>query len=474
MQFSEYRKHDAVALADLVRKKDVKPAELLDVALARAADVNPKLNAIVIPHEDIARTAVKAGPPPGPFMGVPFLLKDLNAYLKGTITTGGSRFFKDYVAPYTSTLVERYQRAGLVIFGKTASPEFGATPATEPLLFGPCRNPWNMEHTPGGSSGGASAAVAAGIVPAAHASDGGGSIRIPASCTGLVGLKPSRGRTPAGPRRGEGWAGLSIAHVVSRTVRDSAALLDATDAPSPGDPYAAPHKERPYVQELTVKPGRLHIGFSVTAMNGAPVDLECADAVRAAAKLLESLGHEVEERAPAIDIQAMGDAQRVIVQVSTATVLRERAAELGRPYREDEVELVNRIMADAGMKTLGPDYLAAINTVHRGGRDMGAFFETADIYLTPVMACLPLPVNRLSLSREDIGGWMADLQQAVAFTTLANQTGCPSISLPLAMSNSGLPIGVMATAKLGGEGTLFRLAAQLEEAAPWKDRVAPL
>ncbi|NWH07741.1 MAG: amidase [Alphaproteobacteria bacterium] len=470
MTHKDYTAHDAVGLAGLIARKDVSAAELLDTAIARMEAVNPSINAVVLQHRDLARKAIADGLPRGPFAGVPFLLKDLNAALKGTVTTQGSRFFKDAVADHDSTLVERYKRAGLVIFGKTSSPEFGATCSTEPTLFGPCRNPWNLGHTPGGSSGGAAAAVAAGIVPAAHASDGGGSIRIPASACGLFGMKPTRGRTPSGPKRGEGWAGLSIAHVVSHSVRDSAALLDATDGPASGDPYAAPPKLRPYAEELNEKPGRLRIALNVTAQNGAAVDPECRAAAEGAARLLESLGHHVEEARPAIDAAALRQAQATIVSISTAAAFKERAMELGREPRPDEMEHINALTAEIGNKTSGVDYLMAIGAVHRAGRVVGEFFESFDVLLTPTMGCVPMAVGRLSLARTDIAGWLEDLGSAIAFTTLANQTGCPAMSLPLAMSQSGLPIGVMGMAACGREDMLFRLAAQVEEAAPWKDR----
>ena len=259
--FKEYDQYDALGLAELVKKGDVTSTELLEEAIARTEKVNDSVNAVVHKHYDEARAAIDAGLPDGPFTGVPFLLKDLHLLLEGTVTTYGSGFYRDHLADHDSTLVERYKQAGLVTFGKTNSPELGLMPVTEPRLFGPTRNPWDLSRTPGGSSGGASAAVASGIVPMANASDGGGSIRIPASCTGLVGLKPTRGRTPMGPDRGEGWAGQSISRVVSRSVRDSAAALDATTGEEPGNPYEAPHFAGSFLDEVGIAPGKLRIAI---------------------------------------------------------------------------------------------------------------------------------------------------------------------------------------------------------------------
>lgn len=470
----DYTTTDALGLAALVRNGSVTPSELLEAAIARMEAVDLRLNAVVLRHLDEARASIAAGLPQGPFTGVPFLLKDLYAALKGTVTTNGSRFYRDVVADHDATLVERYRAAGLVIFGKTASPEFGATCATEPLLWGPCRNPWNLDLTPGGSSGGAAAAVAAGIVPAAHATDGGGSIRIPASCCGLFGLKPSRGRMPAGPKRGEGWAGLSAPHVVSWSVRDSAALLDATAGLAPDDPYTAPHQPRSYLDALAAPPPVLRIAVRYDPPNGAPLHPDCRKAVEDAVRLCERLGHRVEEAAPAVDDAALRDAQAKIVAASTAAALKERALELGREPTADDVEHINLLMAQMGAALTAPDYLRAISAVHTAGRQVGDFFTRYDAYLTPTMAAPPLPVGRLALSRTDIAGWMADLAPAIAFTALANQTGCPAMSLPLGMSGNGVPVGVMVMGPFGAEEMLLRLAAQIETAAPWAHRRPPL
>src|SRR5271167_3869615 len=288
MAFKEYGSYDAVGLADLVRKKQVSPKELLDEAIARTAKVDPKINAVVVKHYDYAERQIENGLPDGPFTGVPFLLKDLDL-LQGTRTTFGASIYKDDVADHTGTLAQRFLNAGLAIFGKSASPEFGLMPTTEPRLFGPTRNPWNPAHSSGGSSGGAGAAVAARILPVAHASDGGGSIRIPASASGVFGLKPTRARNPLGPDRGEGWGGFSIGHVISISVRDSAAMLDAVHGPEPSSPYVAPPPERPFLDEVGRDPGRLRIAFTDKSPYGDAIDPEIAAAVRDIASLLAGL-----------------------------------------------------------------------------------------------------------------------------------------------------------------------------------------
>lgn len=311
--FSEYDQFDGLGLAGLVAKREVSANELLEEAISRTESVNGEINAVVHKHYDEAKNAIAAGLPEGPFTGVPFLLKDLGLLLTGTITTYGSAFFKDNQADHDSTLVSRKKKAGLVIFGKTNTPEFGAVPVTEPRLFGATRNPWDLTRTPGGSSGGASASVASGILPMANASDGGGSIRIPASCAGLVGLKPTRGRTPAGPDRGEGWAGQSISHAVTRTVRDSAALLDATTGPESGDPYYAPHQNSSFLEYVKQVPKKLRIAVAREKWGEGDYQPEVGNALQETVNLLQQLGHQVEEAVPDYDREAVGMAAGVII-----------------------------------------------------------------------------------------------------------------------------------------------------------------
>lgn len=470
----DYAAYDAIGLAGLVRQRQVKPAELLDAALARVAAVNPSLNAVVLLREREARAEIAAGLPDGPFTGVPFLLKDLYAGFTGLPLTNGSPFWKGIVPDHDSELVARYRRAGLVVFGRTTSPELGLTPTTESKVWGDTHNPWKRGFTPGGSSGGAAAAVASGIIPAAHASDGGGSIRIPASCCGLFGLKPTRGRNPAGPDTGEGWGGMSAQHVITRSVRDSAALLDATAGPDVGAPYYAEPPARPFLDEVGAPPGRLRIGFQVRSFNGAPVHADCVAAAESAARLCAELGHEVEEVDLDFDRDAFRRSTAPIIAVNIAAAVNDRAAELGRQPQPGELSAGTLRMAELGVLTSAEDYVRAIRTIHAVGRQVGRFFLDYDVLITPTMATPPLPHGRLSLDREDVEGYIADVSAAVAFTSLFNATGSPSASVPLHWNAEGLPIGVQFTAAYGDEATLFRLSAQLEEARPWAAPRPPL
>jgi amidase len=470
-RLKEYDDLDAVGLAELVRKRQVSPPELLDEAIARLNGVEPKINAVPIQDEQFAREQIARGLPEGPFRGVPFLVKNL-ALLAGTRTTYGSRAFKDYVADHTSTLVDRHLRAGLVIFGKTATPEFGLTFSTEPVIHGPTRNPWNTERSTGGSSGGAAAVVAARVLPIAHATDGGGSIRVPASCCGVFGLKPTRGRTPLGPDRMEGWAGLSSAHAVSISVRDSAALLDATQGPEIGSPYRAPAPERPFLEEVAREPGRLRIAFSDRHPDGTTIDAEVAAATREVASLLEGLGHRVEEKAPILTIDP-GATMRAIVSANTALTLGQRAAELGRPLTLDDLEFVTFTMREIGAKTSAPDYIAATIAIHQIGRQLGQFLTDFDVYLAPTLCLPPLPLGTLDMMTRDVEAYGRLIGRYAPSTSLFNMSGQPSMSVPLAWSKGGLPIGMMFSARYGDEATLFRLAGQLEQARPWRGKKPP-
>jgi amidase/6-aminohexanoate-cyclic-dimer hydrolase len=474
LNFAEYRKHDALSLAELVRTREVTPEELLNTALARAAQVNPKINAIVIDHEGVARKQLKDGLPQGPLTGVPYLLKDLGATLKGTVTTGSLSLYRETVAQADTTFVERCKQAGLVIFGKTHSPELGLSPSSESRMFGATRNPWNLDHIAGGSSGGAAAAVAAGIIPTAHATDGGGSIRIPAACCGLFGLKPTRARTPMGPKRGEGWGGASIAHVVSRSVRDSAAFLDATAGAAAGDPYAAPHQARPFLDEVKAAPGRLRIAVSTTPPIPTAVHPDAIAAVKDAAKLCESLGHVVEEATPAINGMEIMQAQGVVISANVAFTVDEAAEALGRAAKPSDVERATWFRIENARKTDSSAYAKAMNALHYLGRTVAGFMENYDVFLQPTVAQPPLKIGVLNMDRPDIGEMFRELISFVPYTGIHNLTGQPSANIPLHWNAAGLPIGTMFTARFGDEATLFRLAAQLEQARPWKDRYAPL
>src|SRR4051812_4504642 len=348
MAFKEYGNYDAVGLAELVRKKDVTARELLDEAIARTEQIDPQINAVVVRHDDYAQAQIERGLPDGPFTGVPFLLKDLDL-LQGTVTTFGASLYRDNVADHTGTLAQRFLKSGVAIFGKSSSPEFGLMPTTESRLFGPTRNPWNLDHSSGGSSGGAAAAVAARILPVAHASDGGGSIRIPASASGVFGLKPTRARTPLGPDRGEGWGGFSCGHVVSITVRDSAAMLDAIQGPEPSSPYVAPAPERPFLEEVGRDPARLRIAFTDKSPYGEAIDPEIAAAMRDVAELLSGLGHHVEERAPALAADPAA-VMSTIVAANTALSVRSAEQRFGRTMSDRDFETLTLVSAHNAQK----------------------------------------------------------------------------------------------------------------------------
>lgn len=470
MAFADYDKYDGLGLAELVAKEEVSPEELLDEAITRTEKLNPKINAVVHKHYDEARAQIARGLPEGPFKGVPFLLKDLHLLLKGTVTTFGSSAFLGNKADHNSTLTDRYLAAGLVIFGKTNSPEFGLAPTTEPCLYGPTHNPWDLTRSPGGSSGGASAAVAAGLLPVANASDGGGSIRIPAAACGLFGLKPTRARTPMGPDRGEGWAGMSISHVISRSVRDSAAMLDATHGAADGDPYAAPAVGRPFLQEALTAPGKLHIAFSTKRPDGTTVHKDVADAVIATAKLLEKLGHEITEDAPKIDPQEMAKYQAALIGPNIALTLRQRAAVLGREMTANDVENFTLLVAENAKNCSGTDYAEAQLYIHQMGRRMAAFHNKYDVYLSATLGTPPHPLKTLDTMTDDVVTYIQNMIEYVPGIGVYNMTGQPSMSVPLAWNADNLPLGMMFTGRFGDEATLFRLAGQLEKALPWKDK----
>ncbi len=466
----EFERYDGLGLAELIRTKEVTVEEVLAATLERIEARNPAINAVVTRMDEQARAAIRAGLPDGPFKGVPYLLKDLGALYTGVVTSNGSNLFASYLADHDSEIVARMKRAGLVIVGKSNTPEMGIAPSTEPRLHGVTRNPWSLGHSAGGSSGGAAAAVAAGMLPMAHATDGGGSIRIPASACGLFGLKPTRARNPMGPDAGEGWSGASIGHAVTWTVRDSAALLDATSGPDVGDPYWAPPPARPFLSEIGRDPDRLRIALTTTPWIEGPVDPECAEAARAAGRLCESLGHHIEEARPQIDEAAWLKSTLVIVTASLGFAVETRATALGRALKSDDVERITWERVELGRTFSATDYARAIHTVHRTGRVVARFLERYDVLITPTMAKPPHPLGVLSLSSPDSAAFTAARSASVGFTSLFNSSGHPAMSVPLSMSRSGLPLGVQFVARFGDEATLFRLASQLETAAPWKDR----
>jgi amidase len=463
----DYEEFDALGLAELVKRGDVSAEDLLEAAIARTLARDEVLGSVVFRMFDIARRAVSEGVPSGPFEGVPFLLKDLHLSWPGVPLTNGSRLFEDHVPDFESALVARYRRAGLVVFGKTHSPEYGLTTSTESRLHGVSRNPWDVERTSGGSSGGASSAVAGGLVPMANASDGGGSIRIPASCCGLFGLKPTRGRTPLGPGSGEGWAGMSAVHAVSRSVRDNAALLDATAGPDLGAPYAAQPPERPFLDEVSRAPGKLKIAVQTRTWNGLDPHPDCLAALKDAEELCRDLGHEVEEGPFSVDPAVLGPATLTIISASTRATMEARADALGRPLSEDDVEPGTWALSRIGRERSASDYVEAVQTIHRTGRALARHLEKYDVILSPTMAAPPVPLGVLSLSSANSAEQGAALLRSVGYTQLANVAGNPAMSVPLYWNEAGLPIGIQFIGRMNDEATLFRLAGQLEKARPW-------
>jgi amidase len=469
--------------------------ELLDEALARSAAVNARINAVVHGMERAARAAIAAGLPDGPFRGVPFLVKDLLMACAGEPLRSGSRLLRDYVAPRDEELVTRYRTAGLVIFGKTNTPEFGMANVTEPELFGPTRNPWNPDRTPGGSSGGSAAAVAARIVPAAGANDGGGSIRTPASNCGLVGLKPSRGRNPSGPQAPEAWWGFVAEHAVTRTVRDSAALLDATGGPYPGQLSRLPPPARPYLEETSREPGRLRIAFSLDRGLGAGLHPENQRALANATAMLASEGHTLEEVHLPVEAELFIGHYATLVAAEAAATIRLAERLIGRRATAADLELPTRLLARMGDALSGGDTADAHYWMQGFARAWLAWSDRFDVLLTPTVGVPPLPVGAYRLraaqrrtlrlllrmparvllgQRPRIIDAFRPMFDAAPYTMFANVTGQPSISLPLHWTGDGLPMGLLFTARPGDEATLFRLSAQLEQCMPWAARRAPL
>jgi amidase len=473
MGFAEYAEYDGLGLADLVRRGEVTPAELVLAAIERIERWNPTLNAVVHrAHEEARRVA--AGPlPDGPFRGVPFLIKDLACPVAGMPMTSGSRFTADFVPAEDGELARRFRAAGVVLLGKTNTPELGITGTTESALLGPCRNPWNPAHIAGGSSGGAAAATAAGMVPLAHASDGLGSIRVPAACCGLFGLKTTRDRTPSWRDR-ELPGAFGVQHVVSRSVRDSAAMLDAIGYPEPASPFAWPAKARPYLEEVGAPPGRLRVAFSSATPSGRPIEPEVQRALEDTAALLVELGHEVVPRDLPVDWRAFYRAQRIFSAAGAAANLRAAIEHVGREPREDELEPLTWAGIRAGRKLGAEAAMGALVALRQLGREILAFFEEHDVLLTPVLGTLPPPIGHIDpvrLDPREVGKRQA---RCFPFTPPMNATGQPAMSVPLAWSESGLPIGMQFAARYADEATLFRLAAQLEEARPWRARRPPI
>jgi amidase len=492
---NDYSSHDGVALAALVRNGDVSPRELVTAAIERIESLNPQINAVVHKMFDSAIRQAEAPVSDAPFHGVPFMLKDLLSWYAGEPITSGSRLYKGWIPPYDTEIVKRYRKAGLIVVGKTNTPEFGLTPYTEPELFGPTRNPWDTSRTTGGSSGGSAAAVASGMVPWAGGGDGGGSIRIPASCCGLFGLKPTRGRTPVGPIAGEIWQGAVIEHALTRSVRDSAAMLDAISGPDIGAPYYAAPPERPFLTEVGREPGRLRIAFTSTPLLGHTVHADCKDALADAVTLLESLGHELIEAAPPVDRDQFNRAFLTVVCGELKADLIEAQRLTGRTAGPDNVEFTTWALNLLGGELHAGAFVVAERYLRKTSRQVGEFFTGYDALLTPTLSVPPFPIGSLqppaheravlkvlgTLRAGSVLRLIGALEQAaekifdvIPYPPLFNVTGQPGMSVPLYWNAQNLPIGVQVVGRYGDEATLFRLAGQLEAARPWKERRPPV
>ena len=465
---------DATAQAELVRRREVTPAELVEAAIERIEALNPALNAVVTPTFERAADAAKATLT-GPFAGVPYLVKDLVCEMEGVRFTEGSRFLAGNVSTFDQELVVRLRAAGLVILGKTNTPEFGMAPACEPLLFGPTRNPWNPDRSTSGSSGGSAAAVAAGMVPFAHGNDLGGSLRYPASACGLFALKPTRARVPLGPEYGDVAAGGAVEHALTRSVRDSAALLDVTAGPALGDPYWAPPPARPFLAEVGADPGRLRIAYTARTPEGDFGHPDCVAAVEHTATLCESLGHDVFEADWPGFTPEVGQAIGTMIQSAVAWILRYWIRHVGREPGHDEIEPLTRALWEGGQRITAADWLGAVEETQRFTRRVAGFFQGTDLFLTPTMSTPPLPIGTMVSSPEDPWHALEVSAPTVRYAGVAaNLTGNPAMSVPLHWNGDGMPIGTHFLAPFGGEATLFRLAGQLEAAQPWAGRLPPI
>jgi amidase len=469
----EYTRHDGLGLADLVARREVTPGELVDAAIDTIERHNTALNAVVFKAYDEAREAAKKQGRGGPFQGVPFLIKDIARGVAGWPSSWGSRFAGTGPAASDSVIVQRYRQAGLVLLGATNTPEFAIPGVTQSEQLGACRNPWHVDHISGGSSGGACAAVASGMVPAAHATDGLGSIRIPAACCGLVGLKPTLGRTPIDP--GARWQarGLIVDHVVSRSVRDSAALLDATGCPQATSPYAPPAKSDAYLSEANRAPGRLRIAWSSQTPNGHAIDAEIQAALEKTADLMAALGHDVRPEGLDIDQPALYRAQRTVSAASFAAEMKAVVARVGREPGETELGALARRLYRRGQAVSGPDTFVALQDLRLLSWQILERFQTFDVYLTPVLGTVTPRLDQIDPLAPDLHAFDLASARTFPFTAPFNITGQPSIALPLWQSASGLPIGMLFTARFADEATLFRLAGQLERELPWAARRPP-
>lgn len=472
----QYEEYDALGLAELVERGEVAPAELVEAAWRRIDARNPKINAVVWEDRERTLLQLQEGLPVGPFRGVPLIVKDSGMPIAGFVLTGGSRFFRGAIQQTESELTTRMRKAGFAFIGMGTSPEFGMNCTAEAAVYGePTRNPWDLSRSAGGSSGGSAAAVAAGIVPMAGASDAAGSIRIPASACGIFGLKPSRGRMPAGPIKGEGLAGIATWHAVSRSVRDNAAMLDALSGVDAGAPYAAPAPDGDFLKATRTEPGRLRIGLVESAPNGAAIDPECKLATQRAGALCVSLGHSVEPTSyPDFDYEQLSQALMLLGGVGAASAVDARAAALGRQPSDDELEMATRTLIAQARNASALDYSKAVSYMHLLGRKLADRMQAFDVLLTPTLLTPPAPIGKYSSATLSASELFKRLDGYMAFLSLANAAGSPAMSVPLHWTETGLPVGVHFMASLGQERLLLSLAAQLERAQPWFHRRPPL
>jgi len=493
--FRDYATYDGLGLAALVRTKHVTPAELVEEAISRIEKVNPQLNAVIYKMYDLARQAAEEDLPDGPFKGVPFLLTDMGVAYAGVPLRSGSRFHRDFVPDHDSELVRRFKAAGLIVLGRTNTAEYALTPVTEPELYGPSNNPWDLTRTTGGSSGGSAAAVAAYVVPLPHGNDGGGGIRIPASCCGVFGFKPARGRNPIAPDLAEVWQGMACDHVLTRSVRDSAAILDATAGQDVGALYYTAPPAQPFLSQVNAHPGKLRIAFTSKPLLPAVIHEDCVKGVEATARLCQDLGHEVVEAAPQIDGEAFAGAFFTMVCGETRADIEEAEVLMGRQATARDFEPVTWMFGLLGRQITAAEFSRAVRLLRRSGRQVGQFFEEYDVLLTPTLAMPPVVTGTLQpkgavmralkvLGMMNAGDLIKAMADAAAFAgrmfeftpyaPLFNDTGQPAMSVPLYWNAEGLPIGMHFAGRYGDEATLFRLAGQLEQARPWLDRPPPI
>ena len=478
MQASEYSSYDGLGLAELVRTNQVSAPELAAAALAAIDRLNPEINAVIGTLEDEMKASLARVPEcQGPFVGVPFLIKDIVLHYANVPSEMGSRFARGFVLPHDTELAARFKRTGVVTIGRTNTPELGLNISTEPVANGPTCNPWNTNLSSGGSSGGAAAAVAAGIVPLAHGNDGGGSIRVPAALCGLFGLKPSRARSPFGPDVDEGILGLGNEHVLTRSVRDCAAMLDAVAGPDVGARIMLPPPDRPWLESASSDPAPLRMVFSTSSFPGGPkVHPDCVAAVERAVQLCHDLGHHVEEGTPLIDHQMACDVFLNLAGLLFSTMVDEVAALTGNTPGSDNMESATLACLEYGTSLSASDVAATFNKINVIARTSGRFFETCDVWISPVAAQPPWKLGMMNANKPGIGAveWVNFLFDYAPFTAAFNVTGQPAMSMPLHRNADGLPIGVQFVGHLGDETTLFSLAGQLERAAPWFDLHPPI